>query len=57
MRLIGERIAPLLINLSYQILEDDDRPKNFDKAIMGYLDLINVIMEMGLPADNANSDA
>lgn len=35
MRLIGERIAPLLINLSYQILEDDDRPKNFDKAIMG----------------------
>ena len=57
LRLIGERIAPLLINLSYQILEDDDRPKNFDKAIMGYLDLINVIMEMGLPADNANSDA
>lgn len=57
MRLIGERIAPLLINLSYQILEDDDRPKNFDKAIMGYLDLINVIMEMGLPADEANSDA
>lgn len=57
MRLIGERIAPLLINLSYQILEDDDRPKNFDKAIMGYLDLINVIMEMGLPATDANSDA
>ena len=56
LRLIGERIAPLLINLSYQILEDDDRPKNFDKAIMGYLDLINVIMEMGLPADDANSD-
>jgi len=57
MRLIGERIAPLLINLSYQILEDDDRPKNFDKAIMGYLDLINVIMEMGIPASDANSDA
>ena len=57
LRLIGERIAPLLINLSYQSLEDDDRPKNFDKAIMGYLDLINVIMEMGLPADDANSDA
>ncbi len=57
MRLIGERIAPLLINVSYQILEDDDRPKNFDKAIMGYLDLINVIMEMGIPADEANSDA
>ncbi len=57
MRLIGERIAPLLINVSYQILEDDDRPKNFDKAIMGYLDLINVIMEMGIPATEANSDA
>lgn len=57
MRLIGERIAPLLINVSYQILEDDDRPKNFDKAIMGYLDLINVVMEMGIPASDANSDA
>lgn len=57
MRLIGERIAPLLINVSYQILEDDDRPKNFDKAIMGYLDLINVIMDMGIPSDQANSDA
>lgn len=57
MRLIGERIAPLLINVSYQILEDDDRPKNFDKAIMGYLDLINVLMEMGLPTNDINSDA
>lgn len=57
MRLIGERIAPLLINVSYQILEDDDRPKNFDKAIMGYLDLINVLMEMGIPVNTANSDA
>lgn len=57
MRLIGERIAPLLINVSYQILEDDDRPKNFDKAIMGYLDLIHVLMEMGIPANTANSDA
>ncbi len=57
MALIGERIAPLLINVSYQILEDDDRPKNFDKAVMGYLDLINVIMEMGLPTDSINSDA
>lgn len=56
-RLIGERIAPLLINVSYQILEDDDRPKNFDKAIMGYLDLINVIMDMGIPLNDANSDA
>lgn len=57
MRLIGERIAPLLINISYQILEDDDRPKNFDKALMGYLDLFNVVMEMGLPVSAANSDA
>ena len=57
MRLIGERIAPLLINVSYQILEDDDRPKNFDKALMGYLDLINVVMEMGLPTSMANSEA
>ncbi len=57
MRLIGERIAPLLINVSYQILEDDDRPKNFDKAVMGYLDLINVVMEMGLPVSEAKSDA
>ena len=57
MRLIGERIAPLLINVSYQILEDDDRPKNFDKAVMGYLDLINVVMEMGLPLSTAKSDA
>ncbi len=57
MRLIGERIAPLLINVSYQILEDDDRPKNYDKAVMGYLDLINVIMEMGIPAEGPNADA
>jgi hypothetical protein len=57
MKLIGERIAPLLINVSYQILEDDDRPKNFDKAIMGYLDLINVLMDMGLPTNDINSDA
>ena len=57
MRLIGERIAPLLINVSYQILEDDDRPKNFDKALMGYLDLIHVVMEMGLPTTMANSEA
>lgn len=57
MRLIGERIAPLLINVSYQILEDDDRPKNFDKAVMGYLDLINVVMEMELPLSSAGSDA
>lgn len=57
MKLIGDRIAPLLINVSYQILEDDDRPKNYDKAMMGYLDLINVIMEMGIPAEGSNADA
>ncbi|MBQ9233524.1 MAG: hypothetical protein IJ167_05770, partial [Lachnospiraceae bacterium] len=57
MKLIGERIAPLLINVSYQILEDDDRPKNFDKAVMGYLDLINVIMEMGIPTTDLNSES
>ncbi len=57
MRLIGERIAPLLINVSYQILEDDERPKNFDKALLGYMDLINVVMEMGLPTSLANSEA
>ena len=57
MSLIGERIAPLLINVSYQILEDDDRPKNFDKAVMGYLDLINVIMEMGIPASGPNAES
>ncbi len=57
MRLIGDRIAPLLINVSYQILEDDDRPKNFDKALLGYLDLINVVMDMGLPTSLANSEA
>ena len=57
MRLIGECIAPLLINVSYQILEDDDRPKNYDKALLGYLDLINVVMEMGLPTSMANSEA
>ena len=55
-RLIGERIAPLLINVSYQILEDDDRPKNFDKAVMGYLDLFNVIMEMGIQATDGKAD-
>ena len=55
-RLIGERIAPLLIKVSYQILEDDDRPKNFDKAVMGYLDLFNVIMEMGIQATDGKAD-
>lgn len=57
MRLIGERIAPLLINTYYQILEADERPKNFDKAVMGYMDLVNVVMEMNLPASISNSDS
>ncbi len=57
MRLIGERIAPLLINTYYQIVEIDDRPKYFDKAVMGYLDLMNVVMEMNLPATLSNSEA
>lgn len=57
MRLIGERIAPLLINTYYQIVEIDDRPKYFDKAVMGYLDLMNVVMEMNLPANLSNSEA
>ncbi|MDE5966690.1 MAG: hypothetical protein K2G89_07645 [Lachnospiraceae bacterium] len=57
MRLIGERIAPLLINTYYQIVEIDDRPKYFDKAVMGYLDLMNVVMEMNLPASLSNSEA
>ena len=41
MRLIGEKIAPQLINTYFQVLEIEERPKCFDKAIMGYLDLIN----------------
>ena len=57
MRLIGDKIAPLLINISYQILEDDDRPKNFDKALLGYLDLINVVMEMDISAKDIGSDS
>lgn len=57
MKLIGERIAPLLINTYYQIMETDERPKNFDKAVMGYMDLINVVLEMNIPADIAKCDA
>lgn len=57
MRLIGERIAPLLINSYYQIMETDERPKNFDKAVMGYMDLINVVLEMNIPADIAKCDS
>lgn len=57
MRLIGERVAPLLINTCYQILNADDRPSAYDKAVMGYMDLINVVMEMDLPPTAANSEA
>ncbi|MDE6433724.1 MAG: hypothetical protein K2L07_05790 [Lachnospiraceae bacterium] len=57
MRLIGERVAPLLINTCYQITDADDRPPTYDKAVMGYMDLINVVMEMDLPPSASNSEA
>ncbi|MBR1599808.1 MAG: hypothetical protein IJ661_12985 [Lachnospiraceae bacterium] len=57
MRLIGERVAPLLINTCYQITDADDRPATYDKAVMGYMDLINVVMEMDLPPSASNSEA
>lgn len=57
MRLIGERVAPLLINTCYQIADADDRPATYDKAVMGYMDLINIVMEMDLPPAVANSEA
>ncbi len=57
MNLIGERIAPLLINTYYQIMETDERSKNFDKAVMGYMDLINVVMEMNIPVGISKSDS
>ena len=57
MRLIGERVAPLLINTCYQMVDEEERPKSFDKAVMGYLDLFNVVMEMDIPASAANSEA
>lgn len=57
MRLIGERVAPLLINTCYQIADADDRPGTYDKAVMGYMDLINVVMEMDLPPSASNSEA
>ncbi len=55
MRLIGEKVAPQMINCYYQALEEDDRPKNFDKAVMGYLDLISVVMDMDLTS-HTNSE-
>ena len=57
MRLIGERVAPLLINTCYQIADADDRPSTYDKAVMGYMDLINVVMEMDLPPSASDSEA
>lgn len=57
MRLIGERVAPLLINTCYQITDADDRPGTYDKAVMGYMDLINVVMEMDLPPSASNSES
>lgn len=57
MRLIGERVAPLLINTCYQIADADDRPSTYDKAVMGYMDLINVVMEMDLPPSASNSES
>ena len=57
MRLIGERVAPLLINTCYQIADADDRPATYDKAVMGYMDLINVVMEMDIPPSAANSES
>lgn len=57
MRLIGERVAPLLINTCYQITDADDRPAAYDKAVMGYMDLVNVVMEMDLPPSAANSES
>ena len=57
MRLIGERVAPLLINTCYQIADADDRPATYDKAVMGYMDLINVVMEMDLSPSEANSES
>ncbi|MDE6627484.1 MAG: hypothetical protein K2K56_14105 [Lachnospiraceae bacterium] len=57
MRLIGERVAPLLINTCYQIADADDRPGTYDKAVMGYMDLVNVVMEMDLPPSASNSEA
>ena len=57
MRLIGERVAPLLINTCYQIADADDRPATYDKAVMGYMDLINVVMEMDISPAAANSES
>lgn len=55
MKLIGEKVAPQMINCYYEALENDERPKNFDKAVIGYLDLISVVMDMDL-SSHSNSE-
>lgn len=57
MCLIGERITPLLINSYYQNMETDERSKNFNKAVMGYMDLIHVVLEMNIPTSVAKCDS
>ena len=57
MGLIAERVAPILINTCYQIADEDDRPATYDKAVMGYMDLINVVMEMDLSPAESNSES
>ena len=49
---IEEWIEPL-----FRFVYGDDRPKNFDKALLGYLDLINVVMEMDISAKDIGSDS
>lgn len=56
MRLIGEKVAPQLISCYYQSIEDEERPKNFDKAVMGYLDLISVVMDTDFTNQAHNSE-
>lgn len=56
MRLIGDKIAPLLINISYQILEDDDRPRTLTRLCSGY-GFDNVVMEMDISAKDIGSDS
>lgn len=57
MRLIGEKVAPQLINCYYQALETEERHPYFDKAVMGYLDLISVVMDMDISNRSRNSEA
>ena len=57
MQLVGDRVVPLLLNTCYNLAEADDRPSTYDKAIMGYMDLINVVLEMDTPSIIEKSDA